>query len=372
MDVSKDFANKVLVCVIDGNPKHRADVVRALMSFYAVREFSDSVEAIEALEANPPAAIVIDEIAPPRGGLRAAGDIFKRKTLANVPLILTSGDPASTFFDEAAAFKPHACLPKPYLRSTLLNAISAGVNRGVESSWETMEPVQKSVLKQTVAMFNNISDMIDGGEALPYGDVKESCTPLVEAVTSNQFKGILSGVRGHDNYSYVHSLRVATFLSLFGHTIGIRGDTLLTLASGGLVHDVGKMSIPHDVLNKPGRLVGDEWATMQSHVARTLEFLQRNPNIPKGVMTIAAQHHEKLDGTGYPKGLKGGELNELARMASIVDVFGALTDRRVYKEPMSPEAALDIMAGMRDALDMHLLIMFREMLLDAASGLGET
>ena len=367
MELSEKAANKVLVCVIDGNPKHREDVVNALLSFYSVREFSNAAEALAAVTALPPAAIILDENAPPLGGLKMIGEIAKKKDLAGMQLILTTSQPNSTFFAQAKSLKPHACLTKPFRRSAVINALSAGINKGVEASWETLEPTQKSVLKQTVAMFNNISDMIDEGEALPYGDVKNSCAPLVDAVSSNQFKDILRGVRGHDNYSYVHSLRVATFLSLFGHTIGIRGETLLTLASGGLVHDVGKMTIPHGVLNKPGRLVGDEWATMQSHVTRTLEFLSRDQDIPKGVVTIAAQHHEKLDGTGYPKGLKGGELNELARMASIVDVFGALTDRRVYKEPMSPEKALEIMTDMKDGLDMHLLAMFREMLMDAAS-----
>jgi HD-GYP domain-containing protein (c-di-GMP phosphodiesterase class II) len=85
-------------------------------------------------------------------------------------------------------------------------------------------------------------------------------------------------------------------------------------------------------------------------------------------MTIAAQHHEKLDGTGYPNGLKGSDLNELARMAAIVDVFGALTDLRVYKPPFMPAEALDYMRNMGpDHLDQNLVKMFRSMLLDTAS-----
>ncbi len=175
-------------------------------------------------------------------------------------------------------------------------------------------------------------------------------------------------MRQHDNYSYVHSLRVATFLTVFGQAIGLTGDDLLVLASGGLVHDIGKTSIPLDVLNKPGRLEPAEWAVMRSHVDRTLALLQRQPQPPPhGVLVIAAQHHEKLDGSGYPRGLRGPALNDLARMASIVDVFGALTDRRVYKPPMAPEQALDLMAGgMAAGLDQSLLVRFRGMLLDAA------
>ena len=174
-------------------------------------------------------------------------------------------------------------------------------------------------------------------------------------------------MRNHDNYSYVHSLRVATFLGLFGNVLGIKGDDLTTLTTGGLLHDIGKMSIPPEVLNKPGKLTDDEFAVMKSHVTFTIEHLEGSSDIPRGVGIIASQHHEKLDGTGYPFGLKGGELNQLARMASIIDIFSAITDRRVYKDPVPPERALEIMSNMKDQLDQPLLSVFREMLLDAAS-----
>lgn len=86
----------------------------------------------------------------------------------------------------------------------------------------------------------------------------------------------------------------------------------------------------------------------------------------QGIITIAEQHHEKLDGSGYPFGLAGNQLNRLARMASIIDVFSALTDRRVYKPPMPAEAALAVMVNdMSSHLDMKLLRLFRQMLLDA-------
>ncbi len=368
MTASLEVARKVLICVVESNAKHRNDIARALMSFYRVEVFEDGHKALDVMTQTPPAALVMDQDLPSINGETLLDKVRKTGTMARMPVILTAqrgSEPSSV---------PDMCsiLSKPFKRSVLLNTISHEVNAGVEKAWEEIEPVQKAALKNTVAQFNQISDMIDEGTPVPYEDVKESCAPLVEAVSNNNYKQILSGVRGHDNYSYVHSLRVATLLSLFGNTIGIKGDDLSTLASGGLLHDVGKMQIPHDVLNKPGKLEGDEWATMQSHVTRTLEFLALNPDLPKGVITIAAQHHEKLNGKGYPNGIKGKELNELARMASIVDIFGALMDRRVYKDPMPPEKALSIMTEMTDELDQHFLMMFRAMLLDAASDVDMT
>jgi HD-GYP domain-containing protein (c-di-GMP phosphodiesterase class II) len=161
-------------------------------------------------------------------------------------------------------------------------------------------------------------------------------------------------------------MRVATYLALFGHSLGLPKSEQTLLAAGGLLHDLGKMAIPHEVLNKPGKLDDEELAIMRGHVSATLAYLKEWPDLPKGVMTIAAQHHEKLDGTGYPAGLAGNQLNRLARMAAIIDVFTALTDRRCYKPPIEPETALNIMVEeMSSHLDTKLLGLFRQMLLDA-------
>ncbi|CAK0779451.1 hypothetical protein CCP2SC5_80064 [Azospirillaceae bacterium] len=165
----------------------------------------------------------------------------------------------------------------------------------------------------------------------------------------------------------MHSLRIATLLGYFAKNSGFSKQDQLLLVSGGLLHDAGKMSIPHEVLNKPGRLDPDERKVMEGHVPATTDFLNATEGVPYGVRVIAEQHHEKLDGSGYPKGLKGYELNELARIAAIVDIFSALTDRRVYKPSMPAEKAIDIMEKqMGSHLDMSIFALFKMLLLDSA------
>ncbi len=363
--IERANSRHVLVAVIDGNAGHRIQVARALTSFYRVADFADGNQALAELVATPPCVVLVDEWAPPHGGQAVVRSLKGVAALRDVPVICTTaGDSAAGGMREVA----DAFLEKPFRRSILIRTISGLVNRSIEATWDKLAPRHRTCLKQTIEVFNGISDSIERGEALAYAGITEACAPLVDAVRNSDYRAILDGVRGHDNYSYVHSLRVGTLLSLFGYTIGLKGDDLNLLASGGLVHDIGKMSIPHEVLNKPGKLDESEWTVMKSHVDRSLDYLRICPDFPKGVLTIAAQHHEKLDGSGYPGGLAQGQLNELARMASIVDVFSALTDRRCYKESMAPEQALALMTGdMARGLDVHLLTMFREMLLDAAS-----
>ncbi len=232
-----------------------------------------------------------------------------------------------------------------------------------------MPSLQRQALIGTLELFNGVSDVIGKGEPIAYDTVRIACKPLVEAIANNDYQSILHGVRDHDNYSYVHSLRTATFLALFGSSLRLCEDEQTLLATGGLLHDIGKMTIPHEVLNKPGRLTGAEFAIMKNHVTASVNYLKGCRDLPRGIIAIAAQHHEKLDGSGYPLGLRGNKLDRLARMASIIDVFSALTDRRVYKAPMDAETALTMMVDeMASHLDMTLLRLFRQMLLDGALG----
>lgn len=340
-----------------------------MTSFYQVAEFSDQGPALDAIAFNPPAAVIIDENVIPRGGLPLLREICCVPDLDRVPIICTATSHRTSFLADAIGLGVRTTLVKPFRRSVLLTALSKEINGKVERSWVRIEPVQRAALRRTTRAFNSVAEAIGEGGVLPYETVRDACEPLVEAVQRGHYKEMLHGIRNHDNYTYVHSLRVAIFLSVFGHSIGIAGNDLMVLATGGLLHDVGKMSVPHSILNKVGRLSDEEMEVMRGHVSNTGKFLRSEPNIPRGTLVIAEQHHEKIDGSGYPLGLKGSALNELARMAAIVDIFGALTDKRVYKEALEPERALHIMTELGGALDQHLVGMFRTVLLDTAKDL---
>ena len=362
-----EASRKIPVFAASGAPRIREELSNSLRPFYNIRTFDKSEAVLKAVSKSQPAAIVIDETIPPMGGMNLIKTLRKEATSKTLPLVYTANAVDAESLDEAKSYGQVEPLGKPYQPRSLVGAISRMVNAGVEASWEKIEPVQKEALKNTLTSFNAIADQIQGDDPIAYGEVRESCTPLVTAIQNQNFKDMLRGVQDHDNYSFVHSLRVATFLSLFGTTVGIKGDELMVLATGGLLHDLGKMYIPHEVLNKAGKLDDTEFNVMKSHVSHTQDHLDRNSELPSGIAVIAGQHHEKLDGSGYPNGLKGSQINELARMAAIVDIFGALTDRRVYKDPMPPEKALVIMADMKTHLDQNLLALFREMLLDSAT-----
>jgi putative nucleotidyltransferase with HDIG domain len=358
--------SKHAIAIVDESNRHRKEVCDALLSFYDVVPYENIKHALFGVTGDAPDLILVGEHVPTSLAINFIYSVRKDTTLSHIPIIFITDNKDSKAADGALTMGANAIVKKPYLSSTLINAISALLNANVEREWEQLLPVQRKALKGTVEVFNSIADVIAKGEPLPFAQVKNACEPLVEAISNNQFKSILNGVKNHDNYTYAHSMRVATMLSLFGHAAGLKNQDQLVLASGGLLHDVGKMLIPHNILNKPGKLTPEEFAIMKTHVPETVKYLQANKDIPKSVIVIAAQHHEKLDGTGYPHGLQGSELNDLARMAAIVDVFSALTDRRVYKPPMPAEDALTIMTEeMGHHLDQHFLKIFKTMLYEA-------
>lgn len=355
-----------LVAIIDGNERHRAQFSSALLSFYRMMEFPDSVRAMAGLGIMRPQALVIGEETPIGGGYALVRKLRMLPEYETLPIILIVARDDRNTREAVRQCDASAYLVKPYHRSALVRILSSLTNKDVEQTWETLNPTQRQALKGTLEVFQGISDAIERGEPIPYDGVADTCTPLIKAVNNDEFKQLLNGVRDHDNYTYVHSFRVATLLSRFGHIIGLSESEQLLLTSGGLLHDVGKMSIPHEVLNKPGRLSAEEFEVMKGHVDTSVRCLTASPTIPRSVITIAAQHHEKLDGSGYPLGLTADQLSDLARMAAIVDIFCALTDRRAYKPEMPAEEALDIMKHkMGRHLDGNCLVQFREMLLDA-------
>ena len=366
----KSMAEKTPIAFVTGDAELGAHLYAALRAEFDVAVEYDAFKALDDLESRRPMALIIDENIKPMGGLKFLERAAVRLAKQMVPALLLISKQQETFVQKTAYLGETAYLIKPVDWARLRAKISEAVNAGVEKSWDQLPPVQRSVLKETVSIFRDCFGSIQQGAPIPVAKIEASCKPLVQAVTDNQITGLLHAVQDHDDYTYVHSLRVAIYLSLLGHSIGIKGDDLLVLSSGGLMHDLGKCRIPPGILNKPGRLTDYEFMVMKTHVNHTQDIFDTTNNISESIQVIALQHHEKVNGSGYPNGLKGGKLNELARMATIVDIYSALTDRRVYKPPMAPGNALAILESMTDEVDQPLLGHLKSYLLEA-SGLPE-
>lgn len=196
---------------------------------------------------------------------------------------------------------------------------------GEKAEYEWREEMPEAIgrpLTLTVDEYQDISNAIASGEPLDCEKAAESCRPLFDAVSTGNHHTLLYAVQSHHNYTYVHSMRVAALLTLFGHGLGISGDDMLILSTGGLVHDVGKMVTPTEILDKPGKLTEEEWPVMRDHVVQSPNIVGQSSDVTKNALIIAGQHHEKLDGSGYPHGMKARSLTN-SRVCPPSSIFSA-------------------------------------------------
>ena len=167
------------------------------------------------------------------------------------------------------------------------------------------------------------------------------------------------GVTSYDYYTYTHCVNVSIYALGFGAHLKLDKNKLNVLGRAGILHDLGKKNIPNEIVNKNGRLTDEEFSTMKSHPSLAVEILKELGEKNQLVLDAIEQHHEKLDGSGYPKGLKAQEIHILSQIIAIADIFDALTTKRSYKEALKTFDALSIMKNeMTTELNPHLLAEF--------------
>jgi HD-GYP domain-containing protein (c-di-GMP phosphodiesterase class II) len=148
---------------------------------------------------------------------------------------------------------------------------------------------------------------------------------------------------------------------MLGLTYGYGKDELMTLGLGALLHDIGKTKVPLDVLRKPGKLSEAEFAEIKKHAEYGYLMLKDEPNVPLLAAHCAYQHHERLNGSGYPRGITGEAIHEYARWIGLVDSYDAMTTHRVYRSAMLPHEALEVLfTGAGTLYDQEKIALFRD------------
>lgn len=160
----------------------------------------------------------------------------------------------------------------------------------------------------------------------------------------------LMDIKSFDDYTFTHNVNVAAISLLIGSSMGLTKDELEELATGCMLHDVGKIKIPIDLLNKEGSLSDDEFVELRSHPRQGYDILVKSRGLSEESRLVALQHHEKFQGNGYPAKLRGNEITLYSRICSVADVYDALTTDRPYRLAMSPYDAIKILTS---GVDRH-------------------
>ena len=231
---------------------------------------------------------------------------------------------------------------------------------------ETFNQYYKDTVDLVKTAFKSISLFREVPVARMQELANEKIDPLIDA------PGVVNHllmIRHTDDYTFEHSVNVAILSGIIGKWMGITGQDLRDLIFSGLMHDIGKSQVPAEILNKPGKLLPDEMEIMRRHTTRGYFLLKEVPKVPMVVMLSVLQHHERMDGSGYPLRLKGADIHNFARIIAVADIYDAMTSDRVYRRRTTPYHVIDnLFDQMRAWLDPAVCSKFLYHVRDYFSG----
>lgn len=202
----------------------------------------------------------------------------------------------------------------------------------------------KAIFKESKAIQKKLFSQALSGMTVDLEPVVNVTNKSVDAIFNNPDSlACMINIREKDEYLLEHSVAVAVYMTIFGHYLGISKEIVQHLSIGAFLHDIGKIKIPDEVLNKPGKLTDEEFEVMKTHANHSIDIIKKTPGINELSLEVAALHHEKLNGEGYPFKIKGEDINQYGRMIAICDIFDALTANRVYKEGFTHNKAFSIL-----------------------------
>ncbi len=181
---------------------------------------------------------------------------------------------------------------------------------------------------------------------------------IEEVITKLDNFECISQLRIYDEYIYSHSVNVASLSAALGKTLNLEPEKIKELTLGAFLHDIGKMKIPREILNKPGSLTKDEYNFIKNHAVYGYEIIKEMGQ-PEVIAKVALEHQERFSGGGYPNGLKGSDISLYGQISAIADVYDALVSERVYKNSIiSPDALRVMLSEGKDSFNLDILNKF--------------
>lgn len=225
---------------------------------------------------------------------------------------------------------------------------------------ETIKPVTAArelaraarICQESKAAVVSMFEEVRMGKAVDVGGARELVEEISDSIARNPGAIIsLARLKTADDYTYMHSLAVCAMMVALARQLGLDESQTRSLGVAGLLHDLGKVAMPLELLNKPGKLTDAEFAIMKTHPTEGYKMLSASPGVDAVSLDVVLHHHEKMDGSGYPERLKADQITLHAKMGAICDVYDAITSNRPYKVGWDPAESLRKMAEWKGHFD---------------------
>jgi len=212
---------------------------------------------------------------------------------------------------------------------------------------------------EVIKVLNCVMENVRQGKPLPMDDINSAMGDMAHSFANNSDASIgLMHIKEVELYTVEHSVNTAILMMAFEKSLTYDSARLMQVGLGGLLMDIGKAKLPRYIIEKTDRLTIEECQIAYQHVRLSCEILSETPGIPDVALQIAAEHHERLDGSGYPAKKRDGDISRYGQMAAIVDVYDSLTAERVYKRGITPHAALNKLIRNREQFNYELVQQF--------------
>lgn len=215
------------------------------------------------------------------------------------------------------------------------------------------ESVRKRVSEGIQYLYNN-------SDSANFSSTTKSINQnLMKAINDNAAIAVdINTLKTSDEYTFKHSVDVATMSMVVAKKMGMKQEDIYNIGIAGLLHDMGKSKIPLEILNKPARLSDEEFAVMKSHSVLGYNILKEKNDFSLAISLAVLQHHEKMNGKGYPMGVTADKISPYAKILSVVDVYDALVTERPYKKSLSQRTAIEMIMSMTEELDITAMKSF--------------
>lgn len=217
----------------------------------------------------------------------------------------------------------------------------------------------RETIQKSVQVLENVFGRLQEGDAISVEQVEPVISSVSKSMDDHPAVFIsVTRLKSKDEVTFLHSISVSALMILFSRHLGLKEELVQALGTAGLLHDVGKLEIPLEVLNKEGRLNDDEIQLIRDHPEKGHAILSRQEGMSEIVLDVCLNHHERIDGKGYPRRLSHSQISLHARLAAICDVYDAITSVRPYKAPWSAKEALTWMLANEGHFDRRLVKKF--------------